>query len=68
MTTLSNLLPVLKVLVLVLDDGLTLQKHIDKDIGVCYLNVRNMRRIASKLSRTLNIQLIHSLMLSHIHR
>ena len=44
----------------VLDDGLTFQKHIDKVIEVCYLNLRNMGRIASKLSRTLKIQLIHS--------
>ena len=56
-----------KSLGVVLDDGLTFQKHIDKVIGVCYLNLRsNMGRIASKLSRTLKFQLSHSLILSHI--
>ena len=55
-----------KSLGVVLDDGLTLRKHIDKVIGVCYFNLRNMGRIASKLSRTLKIQLIHSLILSDI--
>ena len=55
-----------KSLGVVLDDGLTFQKHIDKVIGVCYLNLPNMGRIALKLSRTLKIQLIHSLILSHI--
>ena len=43
---------------IVLNDGLTFQKHIDKVVGVCYLNLRNMGRIASKLTRTLKIQLI----------
>ena len=55
-----------KSLGVVLDNGLTFQKHVNKVIGVCYLNLRNMGRIASKLSRTLKIQLIHSLILSHI--
>ena len=55
-----------KSLGVVLDDGLTFQKHIDKVIEVCCLNPRNMGRIASKLSRTLKIQLIYSLTLSHI--
>ena len=50
----------------VLDDGLNFQKHIDKVIGVRYFNLRNMSRISSKLSRTLKMQVIHSLILSHI--
>ena len=54
-----------KSLGVVLDDGLTFQKHIDKVDGVCYLNLRNMGRIVSQLSRTLTIQLIPSLIISH---
>ena len=55
-----------KSLGVVLDDGLTFQEHNHKVIGVCYLNLCNMSRIALKFSLSIKIQLIHSLILSHM--
>ena len=55
-----------KSLGVLLDDGLNFDKHINKVVSVCYLNLRNIGRIASKLSRHVKIQLVHSLILSHI--
>ena len=55
-----------KSLGVVLDDGLNFDKHINKVVSVCYLNLRNIGRIASKLSRNLKNQLVHLLILSHI--
>ena len=55
-----------KSLGVLLDDGLNFDKHINKVVSVCYLNLRNIGKFASKLSRNLKIQLVHSLILSHI--
>ena len=48
------------------DDRLNLEKHINKVISTCYANLHNLRRIASKLTKPLKVQLVHSLILSHI--
>lgn len=55
-----------KSLGVIFDDRLNFEKHINRVVSVCYTNLRNLGRIASKLSRSLKIQLVHSLILSHI--
>ena len=35
--------------------------------STCYANLRNLGRIASKLTKTLKVQLVHSLILSHFY-
>ena len=37
-----------------------------KVINVCHLNLRNLGRIGSKLSNKLKLQLVHSMILSHL--
>ena len=43
-----------------------MEKNALKVVSTCYANLRNLGRIASKLSIDLKIQLIHSMILSHI--
>ena len=43
-----------------------MEKHVYKVVSTCYANLRNLGRIASKLSIDLKIQLVHSMILSHI--
>ena len=54
-----------KSLGVIFDNNLNLEKHINKVVRVCYANLRNLGRIACKLSYGLKIQLVHSLILSH---
>ena len=55
-----------KILGVIFDDRLNLEKHINRVVSTCYGNLRNLGRIASKLTKPLKIQLVHSLILSHI--
>ena len=55
-----------KILGVIFDDRLNLEKHINRIVSTCYGNLRNLGRIASKLTKPLKIQLVHSLILSHI--
>ena len=52
--------------ILVFDDRLHLVKHISRVAGSCYANSPNFGRIAFKLTKTLKIQLVYFLILSHI--
>ena len=55
-----------KILGIIFDDRLNLEKHIKIVVSTCYANLRNLGRIASKLTKPLKFQLVHSLILSHI--
>ena len=55
-----------KILGVLFDDRLNLQKHVNKVVSTCYTNLRNLGRIASKLTKPQKVQLVHSLILSHI--
>ena len=55
-----------KILGVVFDDRLNLEKHINRVVSTCYGNLYNLGRIASKPTKPLKIQLVHSLILSHI--
>ena len=55
-----------KILGVIFDDRLNLEKHINIVVSTCYANLHNLGRIASKLTKPLKVQLVHSLMLSHI--
>ena len=55
-----------KILGVIVDDRLNLEKHINRVDGTCYTNLRNLGRTASKLTKPLKVQLVHSLILSHI--
>ena len=55
-----------KILGVIFDDRLNLEKHINRVVSTCYANLRNLGRIASKLIKPLKVQLVHSLILSHI--
>ena len=50
------------------DNKLTgnLSGHFNKVMSICYSNLRNLGKIASKLSVKLKIQLVHSMMLCHL--
>ena len=50
----------------IFDAKLNMEKHVHKVVSTCYANLRNLFRIASKLSVDLKIQLVHSMILSHI--
>ena len=49
-----------KTLGVILDQDMSLSLHMHKVISVCYLNLRNLGRIGSKLSNKLKLQLAHS--------
>ena len=51
-----------KILGVIFDDRLNLEKHINRMARTCYAN---LGRIASRLTKTLKIQVVHSLILSH---
>ena len=55
-----------KSLGVLINDKFSLVNHINNVVSVCYCNLRNLGRIASKLSVKLKIQLIHSMILSHL--
>ena len=55
-----------KFLSVIFDDKLNLEKHINRVVSTCYANLRNLGRIASKLTKPLKVQLVHSLILFHI--
>ena len=55
-----------KSLGVLIDDKFSLVNHINNVVSVCYCNLRNLGRIASKLCMKLKIQLIHSMILSHL--
>lgn len=48
------------------DHLMSLNDQITATSQVCYMNLRNLERIGSKLSKDLKIQLVHSNILSHI--
>ena len=50
----------------IFDAKLNMEKHVHKVVCTCYANLRNLGRIASKLSIDLKIQLVHSMILSLI--
>ena len=50
----------------IFDVKLNMEKHAHKVVSTCYANLRNLGRIASKLSIDLKIQLMHFMILSHI--
>ena len=51
---------------IVFDDKYIFDEHVNKVVDICYSNIRNLGRIASKLSVQLKIQLVHSMVLSHL--
>ena len=55
-----------KILGVIFDDRLNLEKHINRVVSACFANSCNLGRIASKLTRALKFQLVQSLILSHI--
>ena len=55
-----------KILGVIFDDRLNLEKHTNRVVSTCYTNLRNLGRIASKLTKPLKLQVVHSLILSHI--
>jgi hypothetical protein len=50
----------------IFDHQMNLNNHIDSVSQICYLNLRNLKRIAARLSYDLKVQLVHSNILSHI--
>ena len=56
-----------KSLGVLIDDNFSLVNHIDNVVSVRYGNLRNLGRIASKLSIKLKIQLVYSMILSHLN-
>ena len=48
----------------VFDDNMTLQNQIDNITRLCYINLRKLGRLDSKLSKPLKVQLVHSCILS----
>ena len=55
-----------KILGGIFDGRLNPEKHISKAVCACFANLRNLGRIASKLSKNLKVQPVHSLILSII--
>ena len=54
-----------KIIGVIFDDIPNLEKHINR-VMICYANLRNLSRIASKLTKPLKAQVVHSLTLPHI--
>ena len=52
-----------KILGVIFDDRLNLEKHIKRVVSTCYANLRNLDRIASKLTKPQKVQLVHSFIL-----
>ena len=55
-----------KILGVIFDDRLNLEKHINRVVSTCFANLRNLGRIASKLTKPPKVQLDHSLIMSQI--
>ena len=53
----------IKPLGMLFDNKLNLSDHFNKVVSTCYSNLRNLGKIASKLSVKLKIQLVHSMIL-----
>ena len=49
----------IKSLGVIFDERVNLEKHINGVVCTCYSNLRNLSRIASKLSKTLKVQPVH---------
>ena len=45
----------IKIIGVIFDDRLNLEKHINRVVSTCYANLRNLGRIASKLIQTLTV-------------
>ena len=45
----------IKIIGVIFDDRLNLEKHINRVVSTCYANLRNLGRIASKLTQTLKV-------------
>ena len=56
----------IKTLGMLFDNKLNLSDHLNKVVSICYSNLRNLGKIASKLSVKLKIQLVHSMILCHL--
>ena len=56
-----------KILGVICDSRLNLEKHINRVLSTCYTNLCNICRIASKLTKPLKVQVVYSLILSHIN-
>ena len=56
----------IKTLGMLFDSKLNLPDHFNQEVSICYSNLRNLGKIASKLSVTLKIQLVHSMILCHL--
>ena len=48
------------------DDSMSLDSQISLVVQKCNLSLRNLRKIGSKLSKELKIQMVHACVLSHI--
>ena len=55
-----------KILAVIFDDRLNLEKHINRVVSTYYANLRNLGRTAFKLAKPIKVQLFHSLILFHI--
>ena len=55
-----------KILGVIFDNRLNIEKRINRVVCTCNANLRNLGRISSKLTKPLKVQLVHSLILSHI--
>ena len=49
-----------KIVGVIFDDRLNLEKYINGVVSTCYANLRNLGRIASKLTKPLKVQLVLS--------
>ena len=56
----------IKTLGVLFDYKLNLSDHLNSVVSICYSNLRNLGKIASKLSAKLKIQLVHSMILCHL--
>ena len=56
----------IKTLAVLFGYKLNLSDHLNRVVSICYSNLRNLGKIASKLSAKLKIQLVHSMILCHL--
>ena len=64
--TVIDLVPKAKNLGFMFDDSMSLNEHLTLVTKKCNMALRNLRRIGSKLSVDLKVQLVHSSVLSHL--
>ena len=55
-----------KILGVIFDDRLNLEKHINRVVSTCYASLRRLGKIASKLTKPLKVHLVYSMILFHI--